>query len=269
VTGALVTAIPCLAPPVPGLAPPILDFRVRLLPRTDPATVLSMLDSTGVSRALVSAGGVLGLTELAAQIHHGGGRPAAPDNAAVLAACAGTGGRLVPGWFADPHDDPGPYRERVGAFRALELSPAVHGVALADPRVTALVAIAASAGHPVYLVCLNRPGAGTDDLVELARAFPTVPFVFGHCGLFGIDTWSIERIAATANILVETSGCFTATLALALRRLGPDRVVFGTEYPLQHPTVELAKYAALDLTPAQWHAVAWRNAHRILGEELT
>jgi uncharacterized protein len=30
--------------------------------------------------------------------------------------------------------------------------------------------------------------------------------------------------------------------------------------------VELAKFAALGLPPATWRQVAWRNAHRLLGE---
>jgi predicted TIM-barrel fold metal-dependent hydrolase len=44
-------------------------------------------------------------------------------------------------------------------------------------------------------------------------------------------------------------------------------VVFGSEYPLQHPAVELAKFQALRLPPAQWRQVAWDNAHRLLGDE--
>jgi len=46
-----------------------------------------------------------------------------------------------------------------------------------------------------------------------------------------------------------------------------SETVFGTEYPLQHPTVELAKYAALHLDPRHWQAVAWDNARRLLGED--
>ncbi|MFE2617701.1 amidohydrolase family protein, partial [Micromonospora chalcea] len=50
-------------------------------------------------------------------------------------------------------------------------------------------------------------------------------------------------------------------------RRADDRVVFGSEYPLQHPAVELAKFQALRLPPEQWRRVAWDNAHRLLGEE--
>ena len=44
-------------------------------------------------------------------------------------------------------------------------------------------------------------------------------------------------------------------------------MLFGTEYPIQDPGVELAKLAALGLDADTWTKVAWRNAHRVLGED--
>jgi predicted TIM-barrel fold metal-dependent hydrolase len=41
-------------------------------------------------------------------------------------------------------------------------------------------------------------------------------------------------------------------------------VLFGSEYPLQHPSVELAKFQALGVPPDQWRQIAWDNAHRLL-----
>ena len=246
----------------------MFDFHARLVPRPGAAAaLLSTMDSAGVRRAVLSAGGVVTLERLSAQILDGGHSEAEPDNGAVLAACAGSGGRLLPCYFASPYADPHSYRAQVSRYRGLELSPAVHGVGLDDPRTGALVAIAAQARHPVYVVCLGRAGARTADLVRLARRFPDTTFVSGHCGAIGIDASGIGQIAAVPNIVAETSGCFTAIARLALHRLGPDRVLFGTEYPLQHPSVELAKYAALDLPAPVWRQVAWHNAHRLLGEE--
>jgi len=189
------------------------------------------------------------------------------DNDAVLAAATGSGGRLVPFYFANPYAGPQPYRRQAQLFRGLELSPAVYDIGFLDPRTVALIRIAAEAGHPVYAVCLGRPGARAADLIELARQFPTVPFVYGHCGWTAIDTHGLNQIACQANIVAETSGCLTSVARVALDRLGPDRVLFGTEYPLQEPAVELAKLAALRLDPASWAKVAWRNAHRLIGEE--
>lgn len=52
----------------------------------------------------------------------------------------------------------------------------------------------------------------------------------------------------------------------AVERLGPGRLLFGTEFPLQDPAVEFARFASLDLTEDVWRQVAWSNAHGLLEE---
>src|SRR5690606_14890254 len=152
-------------------------------------------------------------------------------------------------------------------YRGLELSPAVHCVALSDRRVHAYVDIAAEAAQPVYAACVAWPGGRPADLVALARTYPQTTFILGHCGFIGIDIHALELVAPQHNVLVELSGCFTATARAAVARLGANRVLFGTEYPLQHPRVELTKLATLGLTATDLALVAWRNAHRLLKEE--
>lgn len=249
-------------------AQPVMDFHVRLAPRPGArARLLATLDECGLERAVVCAGGTIDLDRLSCQLIEGGYIESDADNDAVLAACEGTDGRLVPFFFANPHRGPAVYRARAAAFRGLEISPAVHGVALVDPRVGALVDVAATAGHSVYVVCLARPGAGVADLVTLARRFPQVNFVLGHSGIGNIDFYALALIEDEPNVFLETSGGYTSVAGAALRRLGAERVLFGSEYPLQHPSVELAKFQALRLPPEQWRQVAWDNAHRLIGEE--
>lgn len=248
----------------------VFDFHARLVPRPRARQrLLDNMDAAGIDRAAVAAGGVLGLDQLSRQLVEGGHCDVDADNDAVLSACEDSGGRLVPFYFANPRSGVRDYRRRCDQFRGLELSPAVHGVGLADRRTLALVEVAAEAGHPVYVVSTASPGSRTADLVTLATAFAEVCFVFGHCGFTGIDAYGIGQIAGRDNILAETSGCLTVLAQLAMQRLGHDRVLFGTEYPLQHPRVELAKFAALDLAPQEWEQVAWLNAHRLLGEETS
>jgi uncharacterized protein len=249
-------------------AQPVLDFHVRLAPRPQARDrLLSTLDECGLDRAVVCAGGTIDLERLSRQLIEGGHIEADADNDAVLAACVDTGGRLVPFFFANPHRPPGTYRERAAEFRGLEVSPAVHGVALTDSRVTALFDVAAEFGHPVYVVCWTRPGATVADLVAVARRYPRVSFVVGHGGIGNIDLYALTLIEDEPNIALETSGGYTCVAEAALRRLGAERVVFGSEYPLQHPAVELAKFQALRTPPEQWRQIAWENAHRLLGEE--
>ncbi|BCB79569.1 hypothetical protein GCM10022251_41850 [Phytohabitans flavus] len=248
----------------------MFDFHARLGPGPDAAAaLLAAMDGTGIEWAAVSAGGLLDLDRLSAQVAHGGRSEVAADNERTLALCGGTGGRLLPFFLADPCRDVDAYRASAPRYRGLEISPAVHGFRLDDPAVSALVEIAAAARHPVYLVCLAQPGTQAGDLVALARRFPEVTFVYGHCGHTGLDASGLAEIAPCPNIVAETSGCYTAVAGLALRRLGAERVVFGTEYPLQHPRVEVVKLAAVPMNPADRELVMSANARRLLGEEAT
>jgi len=249
-------------------AQPVLDFHVRLAPRPGAGQrLLSTLDECGLARAVVCAGGTIDLDHLSRQLIEGGHVETDADNDEVLEFCAGTDGRLVPFFFANPYRPSEEYRCRAVEFRGLEVSPAVHGVGLADPRIGELVGVAAEFDHPVYVVCLDRPGARVTDLVALARRFPQVSFVLGHSGIGNIDLYALTLIRPEPNIVLETSGGYACVAEAAVNRLGAGRVVFGSEHPLQHPAVELVKFQVLRLPPEQWQQIAWDNAHRLLGEE--
>lgn len=247
-----------------------MDFHARL-PTRPGATerLLATMDEHRIDRAVVTIGGVIDPDLLSEQVIRGGHVETDADNEALLAACERSDARLLPMFLANPHRDPKDYGGRAAKFRGLEISPAVHGVDLTDRRTVALVAVAAEFSHPVYIVCLGRPGVGVPDLVALARTFPSVTFVLGHCGFVGIDLYALNTIGPERNIVAETSGCYTGVAAAAVERLGADRVLFGTDYPMQHPSVELAKLRALRLTGENRRKIVWRNAHRILGEEAS
>lgn len=243
----------------------IIDFHARIGPSKAASRQLLLgMDQYGISQAVVCAGGILSLDQLAEQIMVGGQVEHDADNLALLELCAGSGDRLLPFYFGNPHTEPDAYRAVADQFRGLELSVAVHGIGFADPRLIRWVQAATEAGHPIYLVCLARDGSTAEDLATLAKAFPDTTFVLGHCGFIGIDVWSLNRIADSCNVLAETSGCYTGIARLAVQRLGADRVLFGTEAPLQHPGVEMAKIHALELDPISWSKVLWGNAVEVL-----
>ncbi|MFE6719665.1 amidohydrolase family protein [Streptomyces albidoflavus] len=225
------------------------------------------MDRNGISRSIVVAGAAISPDELSRQIIEGGHIEKDADNDAVLAGCARSGGRLVPFFFANPHREADEYRARGAEFRGLKLAPGVHGVALTDERTHALVKVAVELGHHVYLHCLQREGFGVRNLVQLARKFPSASFVLGHAGVGDLDLYGIDLVADSENVVFETSGGYTSVVRAAIERLGPERVLFGSEYPLQAPEVELAKFEALVLPPAQWRLIGWENALRLAGEK--
>jgi len=245
----------------------IIDAHAHLAKGDDAArALLSTMDELDIERAVVVAGGTLPPSILAAQIEDGGGTDVDVDNAAVFGACERSGFRLLPFFFANPHRGEIDYARDGGAFFGLKLGPAVHGVRFDDPRTEALVAQAEELGHPIYLHCLSHPGFQVKDFVELARWFPRVRFILGHAGVGNCDFSAVERIAPHGNIWFEMSGGFSSVCRAAVRTLGVDRVIFGTEYPLQDPRVELAKLDTLGLDPAQRARIARHNILDLVDE---
>jgi len=246
----------------------VFDFHARLVPG-GAGRLLATMDRAGIDRAAVSAGGLIGLDELSVQITYGGRAEASADNAGLAEECDRSAGRLLPFYFADPRRDVDAYRKEAERFRGLEISPAVHGFRLDEPAVAELVLIAAAARHPVYVVTTGRPGCRPADLARLALEFPQATLVWGHCGHTGLEIAGLAELAPLPNVVAELSGCLTVTARTAVERFGAGRVLFGTEFPLQHPAVELAKCAALGLEPAARDRLMWTNACRLLGEDTT
>ncbi|MEO7195730.1 MAG: amidohydrolase family protein [Pseudonocardiaceae bacterium] len=245
--------------------PGIFDAHARLAPGDEARQrLIAVMDECGISHALVAAGQVVRAEVLSRLAVEGGGIDVDADNAAVLGSCRVSGGRLVPLFFGNPHRPPGHYAECADQFHGLDLAPCLHGIGLDDERTAALVAVAAEVGHPVYLHCLARPGFTVRDLTTLAARFDTVNFILGHGGIGDLDFYGIDLIRTYPNVYFETSGGYSSVAKAAIEALGAHRVLFGSEYPLQHPRVELEKFRVLNLPPTTWAAVSSHNIRRLL-----
>ena len=63
----------------------------------------------------------------------------------------------------------------------------------------------------------------------------------GHGNIVYINA-AIDVAARNPNVFLETSGMpMHAKIREAVERVGPDRVLYGSDAPFHHPAVELAK----------------------------
>ena len=102
----------------------------------------------------------------------------------------------------------------------------------------------------------------------VAAEYPDVAFVIPHLGSFG-DDWRAQRtvidlLARHPNVYTDTSGVRRFDLlAEAVRRAGPQKVLFGTDGPWLHPAVELSKIRVLRLPPDRERLVLGTNWLRL------
>lgn len=93
------------------------------------------------------------------------------------------------------------------------------------------------------------------------RRFPTIDFVFTHCGYYDFGMSTIEAVRDLPNVWIETSGQFDVdTLRTSLRVLGAERVCFGTDWPYKPLGIELQKFEELNLSTAQADSIYHKNA---------
>jgi len=101
-------------------------------------------------------------------------------------------------------------------------------------------------------------------IAYVAKHFPKIPVILGHMGLW-IAIESIPAAKLSDNIYLETSiqGEIPA-LEEAVKELGAERILFGTDTPFSAYTVEMAKIEALDIPEEDKGKILGRNALKLL-----
>lgn len=111
----------------------------------------------------------------------------------------------------------------------------------------------------------NIPGESSPaDLARLASRHPEVTFVAAHAGL----DWQrgIRALADAPNVCVDTCG-FDPEMGfteMAVRRLGPERVLYGSDAGGRSFASQLAKVQGADITGGDRALILSENARRIL-----
>lgn len=102
-------------------------------------------------------------------------------------------------------------------------------------------------------------------IADLARRFPRVPLVMAH--LTGDGERGVLDVLDCPNVLVDTSGGQpeAALVEYAVRRLGAERVIYGSDWPIRDFGVQVNRVRGARLSAEQQELVLRGNAERILG----
>jgi hypothetical protein len=176
--------------------------------------------------------------------------------------------RLIGFAFIHATKDAGRIRRMVGQavtqwdFRGLK----VHG---AEATPTREVCDTARAFNLPILVDV----AGRAHVVDMfAPEYLDVDFIIAHLGSFA-DDWRahqqvIDQLARYPNVYADTSGVRRFDyIVQAIKRAGPQKLLFGSDGPWLHPGLELHKIKLLGLPPHEQAMITGRNARRLLGRQ--
>jgi predicted TIM-barrel fold metal-dependent hydrolase len=122
--------------------------------------------------------------------------------------------------------------------------------------------------HTWFKATGNLPGESTPlDLVELAGRHPKAALICGHTG----GDWTLGLRAIRSSSLVTETGGFDPTagcVEMAVRELGADRILFGSDAGGRSFASQLAKVQAADVPDEAKRKILGENLKRLLGPIL-
>jgi predicted TIM-barrel fold metal-dependent hydrolase len=119
--------------------------------------------------------------------------------------------------------------------------------------------------HTWFKVTGNQEGESTpEDLAQLAQRHPDVPLICGHSG--GDWERGIRAIRPYSNVSIGTGG-FDPTagmMEMAVRELGPERIIYGSDIGGRSFASQLAKVTGAQISPAAQKMILGENLKRML-----
>ena len=119
--------------------------------------------------------------------------------------------------------------------------------------------------HTWFNMTGNMPGESTPfDVAELARRHPAVPIICGHAG--GDWERGIRAIRGLKNVLIDVAGFdpTASAVEMAVRELGADRIVFGSDAGIRSFASQLAKVLGAEIPDQAKRQILSGNLRRLM-----
>ena len=190
-------------------------------------------------------------------------------NDAVLEARRRYPDRLVAFCTANPWFGEAAVEEVGRAFdlgaAGLKLHPVLQGFQIIDPVARPMVEAAVARRKPVYFHTGTPVSSSPFQLSELCLRYPEGRFIMGH--LAYSDYWNdvVAAYQAAPNMFVETSTHLPVVIRILVEAAGTERVVFGSNFPMNSLSLEIEKITRYVTSPADLERIFSANLERLLG----
>ena len=194
-----------------------------------------------------------------------------PDNLLVHNAVSKYPKRLVGYVWPNPHEPNAVTLVKQAlnewGFRGIKLHPLFNAFLPNDEIVYPIMEEAKKARVPVAIHSGHPPFSLPWSIGELAEVYPDVRIVMLHMG-HGHGVYiqaAINTAKRYENIILETSGMPMHTkIREAVRTVEERRVVYGSDIPFHHTSVELQRVKVAGLTEHELRLVVHDNAEQLL-----
>jgi signal transduction histidine kinase/predicted TIM-barrel fold metal-dependent hydrolase len=174
-------------------------------------------------------------------------------------------------------DDPGSLgwvNRALDHVAAFKLHPSFLKRPITDPSFIPYLQLASDHGRPAVIHCGRwQEIAGFHHALEVARRYPELNLILSHMGgdspLLVKELLDILVKEELPNVYLGTESIREYWLVLeAIQRLGPNRLVFGSDFNLNHPEVFRALIDHCGLSNVDRYLVFFGNINRLLPEGL-
>ncbi len=168
------------------------------------------------------------------------------DNDVVDEAVAAHPDRIIPFLAVNPwHRDDAVaevHRRADKGYLGVKLHPTIHGYHLSDLDLVGPV-VEAIRERELLVIChgasdlYNAP----PEFAAICRAYPEVPFVMAHSGTFWSHGQAMDLASEVPNLYLETARVPVFEIAESVRKVGPHKVIWGTDSPFVDYVFEYEK----------------------------
>lgn len=150
-------------------------------------------------------------------------------------------------------------------LKGIKLHPTLHGYHFADHGLLDSIFKAATDEGLVILVnALDDPWCAPLSIEEISRNFPEAPVLIAHMGTVWNTTEALIVSERNPHIYLETSSTQLLEVQAAYKRVGPEKIIMGTDWPGSHPILERAKIARAIPSDADRALIEGDNLARLL-----
>ncbi|MBI3948685.1 MAG: amidohydrolase [Armatimonadetes bacterium] len=222
-----------------------------------PASMVHAMDRLGIRLSIISPHICIGPCYL-------------EGNRQARAAAKEYPGRLVPFVTINPNYPAAEIRaeiehwDRNGGIIGFKFHPACHKAPASHAGYRPALEYAQARGLPILSHnWTGDPVNGKSTLFGLAQAYPNVTFIIAHaCAGF---EGHCESARSLPNVMLDTTGSGLGydVVPEMVRRVGADRVIFGTDNPFIDPRPGLGRLFMARITDDQKRLILGLNARRV------
>ncbi len=152
-----------------------------------------------------------------------------------------------------------------GLFRGIKFHSWKHGY-FPDNNTALDGIIDAITPYDVPILCHTgtAPLSLPQQWAAIAARHPKATFVFAHIGYLDFGYGCVECAKPLPNVYVDTAGQVEIqVMEKALEELGPDRIIFATDWPYKYPGSEIVKFEPYHLSPEDRQKIFYDNAKKL------